>query len=58
MSRKVENKQGCRKGYCEEKEEQGTILENGTEEKANVQKGIKVKQRRDGVNDDDQDGEQ
>ena len=43
MSRKVENKLGCRKGYCEEKEEQGTILENGTEEKANVQKRTKGK---------------
>ena len=43
MSRKVENKLGCRKGCCEEKEEQGTILENGTEEKANVQKRNKGK---------------
>ena len=30
--------------------------DDGTEEKANIQKGIKVKQRWDGVNDDDQDG--
>ena len=57
MRKKVLERQAeVQKGYCEKKEEQGAILEKRAEEKANIQIGIKAKQRRDVVNDDDKDG--